>query len=48
MEAEAATSPQVTVLLAIAAVAVIWMFLWKTKTERRATRLIDWVWQNYP
>ncbi len=48
MEADTATSPQVTVLLAVAAVAAIWMFLWKTKTERRATRLIDWVWQNYP
>lgn len=48
MDAGAATSPQITVLLAIAAIAAIWMFLWKTKTERRATRLIDWVWQNYP
>jgi len=48
VEAEAATSPQITVLLAVAAVGAIWMFLWKTKTERRATRLIDWVWQNYP
>jgi hypothetical protein len=48
MESEAATSPQITVLLAIAVVAAIWMFLWKTKTERRATRLIDWVWQKYP
>ena len=48
MESVAATSPQITVLLAIAVVAAIWMFLWKTKTERRATRLIDWVWQNYP
>jgi len=28
VEAEAATSPQITVLLAIAAVAAIWMFLW--------------------
>lgn len=48
MQADAATSPQITVLLTIAVLAVIWMFLWKTKTERRATRLIDWVWQNYP
>ena len=48
MEAEAAGSPEVKVLIAVAAVAVLWMFIWKTKTERRATRLIDWVWQNYP
>ena len=48
METGAEISPQITVLLGIAVVAAIWMFLWKTKTERRATRLIDWVWQNYP
>lgn len=48
MEAEVATSPQIRVLLAIAAIAALWMFLSKTKTERRATRLIGWVWQNYP
>ncbi|UCH75849.1 MAG: hypothetical protein JSU82_08510 [Rhodospirillales bacterium] len=48
MNAGSATSPQITVLLAIAALAAIWMFLWKTKTERRATRLIDWVWRNHP
>jgi hypothetical protein len=48
VEAEAATSQQIRVLLAIAAIAVLWMFLSKTKTERRTTRLIDWVWRNYP
>lgn len=49
MEAEVATtSPQVAALLAVAAGAAIWMFLWKTRTERRATRLIDWVWKNHP
>jgi len=48
MEADTATSPEVVVLMAIAAAAVFWMFIWKTKTERRATRLIDWIWQNYP
>lgn len=48
MEANGSTSPEVVVLVAVAAVAVFWMFIWKTKTERRATRLIDWVWQNHP
>ena len=43
MEAETAANPQIAVLLAIAVVGAVRMFLWKTKTERRATRLIDWV-----
>jgi len=48
MEAEVANSLEIRALLAVAAIAALWMFIWKTKTERRATRLIDWVWQNYP
>ena len=48
METELGASPQIPVLLGIAAIAAFWMFIWKTKTERRATRLINWVWENYP
>lgn len=47
MEADTASSPEIAILLAIAAVAALWMFIWKTRTERRATRLIDWVWRNH-
>lgn len=47
MEANAASGPEIPILLAIAAIAALWMFIWKTRTERRATRLIDWVWKNH-
>lgn len=48
MEAELGASPQVKLLMAVAVVAVFWMFIWKTKAERRATRMIKWIWENHP
>lgn len=47
MEIEVAASPEIRFLLAIAAVAALWMFICKTKSERRTTKLIDWIWQNH-
>lgn len=48
MESETEPSRLALVLLGVATIAVFWMFIWKTKSERRATRLIKWVWENYP
>lgn len=48
MESQTGASPEVQLLMAVAAVAVFWMFIWKTRTERRATRLIKWIWENHP
>ncbi len=48
MAAELGTSPEIKLLLTVTALAVFWMFLWKTRTERRATRLIKWIWENHP
>jgi len=48
METELGASPEVQLLMAVAAVAAFWMFIWKTKNERRATRLIKWIWENHP
>lgn len=48
METELGASPEIKLLLAVAAVAVLWMFIWKTRTERRATKLVKWIWDNYP
>lgn len=43
-----ATSPEIVLLLIAAAAATFWMFIWKTRTDRRTTRLIVWIWENYP
>lgn len=48
METALGASPEVKLLLAVATIAVFWMFIWKTKNERRATRLIKWIWENHP
>jgi hypothetical protein len=47
MEIEAANSPEIAILLAIAALAALWTFISKTKLERRGSRLIDWIRQNH-
>ena len=47
MEPDTASSPEIAILLAIAALAALWTFISKTKMERRGSRLVDWIRQNY-
>lgn len=47
MEPDTSPSPEITILLGIAAVATLWMFITKTKSERRTTKLIAWISQNH-
>ncbi len=47
MEPGPSPSPEITILLTIAVLAALGMFITKTKSERRTTKLITWISQNH-